>query len=103
MSKRLSPVAVTQPFDFGVIAVHGGNEMLFSVRGGIPVNDAFNQLYCYLSTAKDVIEMVADSDEGREGTGWAASQLLDIAMGLSQSMHLGVRLHEKSKGASNAE
>jgi hypothetical protein len=95
MSKRLSPVAVTQPFDFGAVAVPGGVEKLFSVREGIPVTSALDQLYCLLSTAKDTIETVAESSDGREATGWAASNVIEFAMALSASIQHGVLLHER--------
>lgn len=87
--------AVTVQYDF--CNATSNCDKLFSVRGGIPLSDAFNHLSQYLSVAQSVVDLVAVSDSEEVGTNWAASHLLAFAHALVQSMHYGVAEHEKAQ------
>jgi hypothetical protein len=91
-----SPKAVTMQYDFLNATPDG--EKLFSVRGGVPLRDAFDQLSLLLSQSKSVVEdvctVVSAGDE--PCAHWAASQLLEFTYALVQSMHNGLIEHEKA-------
>lgn len=97
MTTTPKQTAVTKQRDFCNVTSDGAN--LFSVRGGIPLSDAFNQLTVYLSSAQSVIETVAVSADEKAGANWAASQLLDVSYALVQAMHDGLIEHEKGGAA----
>lgn len=86
--------AVTQQYDFHNATPNG--EKLFSVRGGIPLSDAFNELSLYLSAVQSVIDTVATSGGQDACANWAASHLMEFTYALVQSMHDGLTEHEKA-------
>lgn len=94
MSTIPAPNAVTKQYDFCKTS-HDG-EMLFSVRAGIPLSRAFDQLSIFISSTQSIIESVAECDDG-VGANWAASQMLDVAFALTQAMHNGLIDHEKAQ------
>lgn len=82
--------AVTQQYDF--CSVNRNGDCLFSVRGGVPLSDAFDKLSIIVANANSVMEDVAaitHSDDSQPCSATAAVELLDVAYALIQSMHLG--------------
>ena len=81
--------AVTAQYSF-LPATRTG-ECLFSVQGGIPLSDAFDQLTILLSAAHSSTEDIATSVcAGEEQLSpWAAVHLMNFAYALVQSMHQG--------------
>lgn len=92
--------AVTQQHDFFNATANG--DKLLSVRGGIPLAEAFNHLSVYLSAAQSVVDAVAISGDDASPN-WAASHLMDVAYALVQSMHGGLVEHEKSTAIQGGE
>ena len=90
-----SPKAVTVQHDFWNATPDG--DKLFSVRGGIPLGDAFDQLSLLIATSQSAIEAarLAVSTEDVPQGHWAATHLLEFSYALVQSMHQGVIDHEK--------
>ena len=90
-----SPKAVTVQHDFWNATPDG--DKLFSVRGGIPLGDAFDQLSLLLSASQSAVEeaRVAISAGEVPQSHWAASHMLEFSYALVQSMHQGVIDHEK--------
>lgn len=88
--------AVTAQYDFYPATPKG--EKLFSVRAGVPLPDAFNELSLLLSQSQSVIEEVCTAVSAGEApqAHWAASRLLDFTYALVQSMHGGLVEHERS-------
>jgi hypothetical protein len=90
-----SPKPVTVQHDFWSATTSG--DKLFSVRGGIPLGDAFDQLSLLIATSQSAIEaarLAASSEDVPQGH-WAATHLLEFSYALVQSMHQGVIDHEK--------
>ena len=88
--------ATTVSYEFGPISSNG--PCLFSVRGGIPISDAFDQLSTYLSATKESIEMCAmagDNIDDVPGVLWQSAYLLDFSKALVEAMHSGVMAHER--------
>ena len=87
--------AVTAQYDFYGVGV--GGEKLFSVRGGIPLGEAFNELSLLVSQSQSAIEEVCTAvSAGEEPQAhWAASKLLDFTLGLVQAMHGGLSEYER--------
>lgn len=94
MSMTPATKAVTKQYDF-LNATPDGDK-LFSVRGGIPLANAFDQLSVYLSAVQSVVEEVAKSDDENTSANWAASQMIEFTQALVQSMHFGPMEHEKA-------
>lgn len=91
--KKANLRAVTKQYDFFNATPDG--DKLFSVRGGIPLDSAFDQLAVFIASAQSVVES-AGIDESTPK--WAASQLLDVAYALTHAMHNGLMEHEKATG-----
>jgi hypothetical protein len=87
--------AVTTQYDFFEATLNG--EKLFSVRGGVPLKDAFEQLSLLLSQSQSVVEDVCTVVSAGEvpQSPWAASKLLDFSYALVQSMHNGLTDYER--------
>lgn len=81
---------VTVQHDFLNATADG--EKLFSVRGGIPLSDAFEQLSLLLAQGQSVVDEVCVSVSAGEipNAPHAASQLLEFTYALVQSMHGGL-------------
>lgn len=96
MSKAPTQRAVTQQFDFLNATPNG--DKLFSVRGGIPLSDAFDQLSLLLAQGQSAVEAacVACSAEEIPESTHAAARLLDFSYALVQSMHNGLIEHENA-------
>lgn len=86
-------VAVTSQYDFHP-ATQEGTKM-FSVRAGIPLTDAFNELSLLLGASHSAIESAAVG--GGDGTDpqWSVVHLMDFSYALVQAMHHGLVVFEK--------
>lgn len=86
-------VAVTSQYDFHPATADGSK--MFSVRAGIPLADAFNELSLLLAASHSAIESAAVG--GGDGTEpqWAAVHLMDFSYALVQAMHHGLAAFEK--------
>ena len=89
------PGAVTSQYDFFNTTSDG--DKLFSVRGGIPLRDAFNQLSLLIAQSQSVVDDVCTSVSAEEvpQSQGAASHLLEFTYALAQAMHGGLIEHEK--------
>lgn len=96
-----TPKAVTKQYDF--LNATPAGDCLFSVRGGIPLTDAFDQLSVLLSQGQAVVEAAATNSDDSPGTNWAASQLLEFSHALVQAMHDGLVEHEKTADSTGGE
>jgi hypothetical protein len=88
--------AVTQQYDF--LNTNSEGDKLFSVRGGIPLTDAFDQLSLLIAQGQSVVEagsVTSDADAVPDIT-HAAAQLLELAYALTQAMHNGLIQHQKA-------
>ncbi len=83
-----APGAVTAQHDF-FNATHDGDK-LFSVRGGVPLSEAFEQLTLLLSASQSCME---GEDMPAQ---WAGVHLMDFSLALVQSMHHGLIEHERA-------
>lgn len=92
MSNAPMPIAVTKQYDFLNATPDG--EKLFSVRGGIPLTHAFDQLSMLLAQGRAVVEACATEDVPEAP--YAASRLLDFSHALVQAMHNGLMEHENA-------
>lgn len=90
-----STKAVTTQYDFWNATPDG--EKLFSVRGGIPLGAAFDQLSLLLASSQSAVEevRVAVSADEVPQSQWAASHMLEFSYALVQAMHQGFIEHEK--------
>lgn len=82
--------AVTAQYDFCPITSEGEN--LFSVRAGIPFNDAFNQLSVLMSSSIEAIELLACEKANVDdipGALWQSAHLLNFSYALVQALHQG--------------
>ena len=86
--------AVTAQYDFCPATSEG--EMLFSVRAGIPLSDAFNELSSLMSSSIASIEALAGEEDtdAIPGALWQSVHLMNFAYALVQSMHSG---HNKAR------
>lgn len=84
---------VTAQYDFGKVSFDGEN--LFSMRGGVPMNEAFNELSVLLSAVQGVVNALEDADGECVDASYAASRLIDLSQALLQSMHSGFAKYEK--------
>ena len=81
--------AVTAQYDFYPATSEGKN--LFSVRAGIPLSDALDQLSVLLSSSIASVETLAcetDTD-AIPGALWQSVHLMNFAYALVQSVHNG--------------
>jgi hypothetical protein len=87
--------AVTAQHDFHSATRNG--DPLFSVRAGIPLGDAFDQLSLLLSASQAAVEETCRNvSAGSEAdSGWAAAHLMEFTYALVQAMHQGLVEHEK--------
>lgn len=94
-TRHIQPQAVTVEHNF--FNATGTDQPLFSVRAGIPLEDAFNQLSVLISDATAVLEDLSTVTElgDKPQSRWAALHLLEFADGLTQSIHLGHSAFEK--------
>lgn len=85
--------AVTAHHDFCRVSFEG--ETLFSVREGVPLHDAFDQLTALLTAAQGAVEMLASTSSDTEvpDSHWAAVHVLSFANALVQGMHAGHNAH----------
>jgi hypothetical protein len=90
-----SPQAVTVQSDFWNATPNA--DKLFSVRGGIPLSDAFDQLSLLLAASKSAVDDVCTtvSQDAVPQSQWAASHMLEFSYALVQAMHSGLIEHEK--------
>jgi hypothetical protein len=95
MSAALSQRAVTKHYDFCKVGSDG--ELLFSVKGGVPLIRALDQLSVFLDATQRVVEAVAQIDDDDAGANWAASHMLDFSKALVQAMHNGLIEHERAQ------
>ena len=81
--------AVTAQHDFSNATSEG--EKLFSVRAGIPLSDALDQLSVLLSSSIASVEALAGQDdtEAIPGALWQSVHLMNFAYALVQSIHAG--------------
>lgn len=90
-------IAVTAQYDFCNATSKG--EKLFSVRAGIPLNDAFEQLSMLLGSSIESINLLASPDVNSDDVGpalWTSIHLLEFTHALVQSMHDGNIAHIKT-------
>lgn len=94
-----SPVgAVTVQHDFHQAGANP--EKLFSVRAGIPLADAFDQLSVLLSASMAAIDNLACESNDTEGIPaalWQSIHLLNFSQALIHSIHGGHLDHSKGK------
>lgn len=97
MSTKPTPKAVTKQYDF--LSATTGGDCLFSVRGGIPLDDAFDQLSLLLAQGRSVAEFmcIAGSTEDDPEAPGAAVRLLDFSHALVQAMHHGLTEYENAQ------
>ena len=89
---------VTAQYDFHHATINGEN--LFSVRAGIPLSDALDQLSSLVSSSIASIEFMATEsiDSGDiQGSLWQSVHLLNFAYALIQSIHGGHFAHAKGQ------
>ena len=81
--------AVTAQYDFSNATSVG--EKLFSVRAGIPLSDALDQLSLLLSSSIASVETLAGQDdtEAIPGALWQSVHLMNFAYALVRSIHEG--------------
>jgi len=88
--------AVTSHYDFHPATASG--EKLFSVRAGIPLSDAFNDLSMLLKASMASIDLIAcecpDQPDGIPAALWNSIHLMNFSYALIQSMHTGHVDHE---------
>lgn len=82
--------AVTAQYDFCNATFEGGK--LFSVRAGVPLSEAFEQLGMLIASAQSAIEgAVENSVQSDAPTGErCAVTVLEFAYALTQAMHQGL-------------
>lgn len=81
--------AVTAQYDFCNVNPEG--KMLFSVRGGIPLGDAFNQLSVLMGSTMGALDQIAcDQDaESAHGALWQSIHMMELSFAVVQAMHGG--------------
>ena len=81
--------AVTAQYDFCPATSEGKN--LFSVRAGIPLSDALDQLSSLLSSSIASVQTLADEmdTDAIPGALWQSVHLMNFAYALVQSVHNG--------------
>lgn len=88
-SISLPVAAVTANYNFCSATSQG--EKLFSVRAGIPVSAALDQLSALMSSSIASIEALASEEdtEAIPGALWQSVHLMNFAYALVQSIHAG--------------
>ena len=102
--KNTSPAAgaVTAQYDFCSATSEGEN--LFSVRAGIPLGAALEQLSALMSSSIAAVETLAGEEDTAAipGALWQSVHLMNFAYALVQSIHTGhnaaARQNEKQIG-----
>jgi hypothetical protein len=86
---RPAPGMVTARHDFGRVSLNGG--ALFSVREGVPMRDAFDELTALLTAAQACTEVlaIASGEDQQQQPQWAVVHVLTFANALVQAMHNG--------------
>lgn len=79
--------AVTASYDFHNAS--SNRDQLFSVRAGIPISDAFDQLSLLVATAESAVSELEDG-------GACAGLILEFTYALVQSMHKGLNQDVKA-------
>ena len=81
--------AVTAHYDFYPATSKG--EKLFSVRAGIPLSDALDQLSVLMSSSIATVEALAckDDTDSIPGALWESVHLMNFTYALVQSIHTG--------------
>lgn len=81
--------AVTAQYDFCPATREGEN--LFSVRAGIPLADAFEQLSALMSSSIASVETLTCTDNAEDipGALWQSVHLMNFTYALVQSIHKG--------------
>jgi hypothetical protein len=80
---------VTEKVDFS-LGIHSESE-IFSVRSGIPMHEAFEQLYGLLDGATAAVDALAMEGGGVQSPSplWSISINLNMAQALLEAMHSG--------------
>ena len=95
--------AVTVQHDFCSTGINGKGEKaqdLFSVRAGVPLSDAFDQLSSLVSASICTLDNLAcqcNDAEGVPGALWQSVHLLNFSQALIQSIHGGHMAHTKGQ------
>ena len=93
--------AVTAQYDFYPATFEGKN--LFSVRAGVPLSDALDQLSSLMSSSIASVENLACENDADAipGALWQSVHLVNFAYALVQSIHRGhnAAVGEKKGGA----
>lgn len=89
------PRAVTAQYDFCPATANG--DKLFSVRAGIPLSDAFNELSLLLAASQSAVEgsVTAANAGDVPDAQWAAVHLMNFTYALVQAMHKGLNDSER--------
>lgn len=87
--------AVTAQYDFCPATPDG--EKLFSVRAGIPLSSAFDQLSILMGSSIASIETLAGEEDVDTipGALWQSVHLMNFTYALVQSMHNGFNVAER--------
>lgn len=97
---RLAAGAVTEEHLFCAVGPEG--ECLFSVRAGIPLGDACDQLSVLLTSSIEATERLACSSKDAAdipGALWESVHVLLLVDALVQSIHGGILAFEKKVSA----
>lgn len=88
--------AVTKQYDFMPANAQGNN--LFSVRGGVPLSDAFDQLSVLMSSTMGALNQLAcdDDTDGIPAALWQSIHVMEFTFALVQSMHQGLPPHDRT-------
>lgn len=88
-SKLKTPGVVTAAYDFQSTTPDG--DYIFSIKAGIPLRNAFDQLSVLVSSSISALELaaVADTDGSVPGAIWQTVHQLGVAYALIQAMHSG--------------
>ncbi len=92
--KRIEAVTV----EHGFFPATSDGDHLFSVRAGIPLSDAFDQLTMMLGSSIDSIELlVREKDvDSIPGSLWQSVHFLKMNYALIEAMHSGHNEHVKA-------
>lgn len=92
--KAVTTIHATTAEEAVTVAMDSGRNPIFSVRGGVPLSDAFDQLSLQLAAATEAVEATAAQQEDGEPNGtWSAIHNLHALGDLVQSMHSGYVRH----------
>ncbi len=102
MANRKTVGAVTAQYDFGPATSKG--ECLFSVRAGIPLSAALDELSGLMSSSTATVEALACGEytDGVPEALWQSVHLMKFAHALVQSIHNGhntaIRTEREAEG-----